>query len=88
MHYSDTAIKCGKSLRDCRIKKRLSQTELAIKLEIATQFISAFERGDKYPWKDARIKINIFFNKIIYEVKISDTRARINKTIVKQRRRV
>ena len=45
------------AIRERRLELEISQTQLGIRAELATQLISQFELGERHPWPKARKSI-------------------------------
>ena len=62
IYHSPEAIAYGKELRKLRLLRQMTQAQLSFDTKISAQFISAFERGARYPWESARKKLHNYFD--------------------------
>ena len=51
-----------KNLYEIRTKKKMSQVNLSVKIEVAQETISAYENGKTYPGVDTLLKLCEIFN--------------------------
>ena len=61
MNREQLAIKFGERLRESRLSKNMSQTELAAKIKLTPQWVSNIENGRRCPDLLTYIKIQAHF---------------------------
>lgn len=61
-------IQLGKKLADLRKAKGISQTKLAEELGLTRASISYYEKGERIPSDENKVKMAIFFGKSVQEI--------------------